>query len=54
MAFLVVVVDMKSGQLMLTCFEANILYADPTQKWIYGIPSCCSGYEVRETDAYML
>ena len=29
MAFLVVVVDMKSGQLMLTCYEANIWYADP-------------------------
>ena len=44
MAFLVVVVDMKSGQLMLTCYEVNIWYVDPTQKWIYGIPCCCSGY----------
>ena len=54
MAFLVVVVDMKSGQLMLTCYEVNIWYADPAQKWIFGIPCCCSGYEVRTTDAYML
>ena len=48
MAFLVVVMDMKSGQLMLTCYEVNIWYVDPTQKWIYGIPCCCSGYEVRQ------
>ena len=54
MVFLVVVVDMKSGKLILTCYEANIWYADPAQKWINGIPCCCSGYEVRATDAYML